>query len=158
MLKFKAELAQGGGHLYVFAFSEANLNRLEFNREAIFFDFGYAGHPDLYGLIMYFGQFKDPAEVAENIDVIRQSCVQFVDFNSNITVDTLRLFALPRSILEEFRETPYWGYNMKFEIGHPKDEQIFFSGPTEDAIEGYLKDSGLDFGPRKPYPGFGNKA
>ena len=56
MFKFVSHLPEG--NLYGFGLTETNLNRLEFNNEPIFFDFGYAGHPELFGLILYFRQFN----------------------------------------------------------------------------------------------------
>jgi len=74
MLKFTAEL-QNSGTLYGFGLAEANLNRLEFNNEPIFFDFGYAKHPELFGLILYFDEFYEPVEIAENVDAVKQRCI-----------------------------------------------------------------------------------
>jgi hypothetical protein len=71
MFKFVSGLEQG--NLYGFGLTEANLNRLEFNREPIFFDFGYANHPEIFGLILHTPEYKTPEDIAANIEELTSS-------------------------------------------------------------------------------------
>lgn len=155
MLKFFARLQNGGG-LYGFGLSEFNLNRLEFNDEPIFFDFGYVGHPNLFGLILYFGNFNDPIEVAANVEAVQEKCMPFIDPNRGVTGETLRVFPICKSIMQALRSTPLWSFEARVEIANPNDMQLFLSGRTEQELEEFFQRQGL-ISPRtkKTYKGFG---
>ncbi len=125
MLKFTAQLQNGGnlygfglsetlqngGNLYGFGLSETNLNRLQFNDEPIFFDFGYAGHPKLFGLILYFDEFEKPEQIAANIDAVKERCIPFINQKHGVTGETLRVFPIAKSIMEKLRNTPLWSFD-----------------------------------------------
>lgn len=154
MIKFTGDL-QNGGTLYGFGLSEANLNRLEFNDEPIFFDFGYNGNPELFGLIFYLGEFKEPADIAANPDAVSQRCIPFLNERHGVTVETLRVFPVAKSIMQTFRSTPLWSFQAHIEITNPNDLQLFFSGRTEQELEQYFQNAGL-IGSRtkRTYKGF----
>lgn len=156
MIKFVAELPQG--QMYGFGLTEANLNRLEFNNEPIFFDFGYAGHPKLFGLFSYLGKYQEPIDIAENIDAARENWIPFFDLERGITPETLRVFPIAWSIMEKFRSTPFWGFETQITIANPNDMQLIFSGRTGQEIEQYLQKGGL-MGPQTKYSsrGFGKQ-
>lgn len=140
MIKAIAEL-DSNGWLYLFGLTEGNLNRMEFNGEPIFFDFGYAGHLKLFGLIHYFPEFNRPEDI--KVEQLEGFCQAFVDLERNVTFETLRFFPLARSVMEKFRSTPFWGLNAYIEIAHSGDRQIFFAGQDEKAIEDYFVRAGL---------------
>ncbi|MBN3949421.1 MAG: hypothetical protein HWQ38_24325 [Nostoc sp. NMS7] len=154
MIKFLAEL-QNGGTLYGFGLAEANLNRLEFNNEPIFFDFEYAKHPELFGLILYFNEFEEPAEIAENIEAVQERSIPFIDEEHGVNGDTLRVFPIAKRIMREMR-TPLWSFQTKATITNPNDMQMFFSGRTEHELEQYFLEKGL-ISPKtkRTYKGFG---
>ena len=131
------------GKLYGFGLSEANLNRMEFNNEPIFFDFGYAGNSNLFGLILYLREFREPADIAASVDDIRIFCLPFFDRERGVTPETLRVFPFARSIMQKFRDTPYWGFDTYIRIAHKSDMQMFFAGRDEKDIEQYLRGAGL---------------
>jgi hypothetical protein len=157
VIKFTA-LLQNGGNLYGFGLSEANLNRLEFNDEPIFFDFGYAGHPELFGLILYFGEFEEPAEIAANADAVNDHCIPFIDEKRGVTAETLRVFPIAKRIMRELRGTPLWSFQAKIHITNPSDMQMFLSGRTEHELEQYFLEKGL-ISPqtKRTYKGFGKR-
>lgn len=128
--------------MYGFGLTESDLNRLEFNREAIFFDFGYAGHPELFGLVFYL-DVEYPIEVIQNVEQIEQRCSSYLDPIKGITVDSLRVFPLVRSIVSKFRYTPYWAFETHIEITHPEDQQVFFAGRDERDIKHLIRSTGL---------------
>lgn len=157
MIKFTGGL-QNGGTLYGFGLSESNLNRLEFNDEPIFFDFEYAEHPELFGLIFYMGEFKEPADIAANLDAVSQRCIPFLDAKHGVTVETLRVFPISKSIMQTFRETPLWSFQAHIEIINPNDLQLFFSGRTEQELEQYFQNAGLvGSQTKRTYKGFGKR-
>lgn len=157
MIKIAAGL-QNGGSLYGFGLSEANLNRLEFNNEPIFFDFGYAGIPKLFGLILYFGEFAKPEEIAVNPDAVKERCIPFVNEKRGVTGETLRVFPIAKSIMETFRSTPFWCFQAHIEITNSSDIQLFFSGRTEQELEQWFRDKGLITAQTKQtYEGFGRQ-
>lgn len=158
MIKFTAAL-QNGGTLYGFGLAEANLNRLEFNDEPIFFDFGYASHPEMFGLILYMGEFREPAEIAANPETVGKRCIPLLDEKHGVTVETLRVFPIAKSIMETLRGIPLWSFQAHIEVTHPNDLQLFFSGRTEQELEQYFQDKGL-VTPRtkRTYKGFGRQA
>jgi hypothetical protein len=157
MIKFVAAL-QGSGNLYGFGLSETNLNRLEFNDEPIFFDFGYTGHPELFGLILYFGEFEEPVEIAANADAVNDRCIPFIDEKRGVTGETLRVFPIAKRIMRELRGTPLWSFQAKTQITNPNDMQMFFSGRTEHELEQYFLEKGL-ISPqtKRTYKGFGKR-
>lgn len=140
MIKAVAELGSDGW-LYLFGLTEGNLNRMEFNREPIFFDFGYAGNPELFGLIHYFPEFDRPEDV--KVEQLERFCQALIDLERGVTFETLRFFPLARSVMEKFRSTPFWGLNAHIEIAKSGDRQIFFAGKDEQAIEEYFVKAGL---------------
>jgi hypothetical protein len=157
MLKFTAEL-QNGGNLYGFGLSEANLNRLQFNDEPIFFDFGYAGHPKLFGLILYFGEFEQPEEIATNIDAVQRRCIPFISQEHGATGKTLRVFPMANSIVQKLRNTPFWAFETQNEITNSSDKQWFLAGRTEREIADFFVQSGFVKPQTKPtYKGFGKR-
>lgn len=137
MLKFIAKL-ENGDNLYGFGLSESNLNRLQFNDEPIFFDFEYAGHPELFGLFIYFDEFQTPEEAASNLDVVKERCIPFIDESQGISGETLRFFPIVKSVMQKFRDTPFWGFDAKIKITNPNDQQLIFSGRTEQEMRQYL--------------------
>jgi hypothetical protein len=154
MIKFTAKL-QNGGILYGFGLAEANLNRLEFNDEPIFFDFGYANYPELFGLIFYMSQFEEPAEIAENFDAVKERIVPFVNEKHGVNGDTLRVFPIAKRIMRELR-TPLWSFQSRIEITNHNDMQMFFSGRTEQELEDYFQSKGLiRQQTKRTYKGFG---
>jgi hypothetical protein len=154
MFKFVSELPQG--NFYGFGLPESDLNRMEFNRESLFFDFGYARRPDLFGLILFIPEFYYPSEITQNIDLVKRSCLPFLDQARGVIPDTLRVFPIAKSVMAKFRESPYWGLQTQIEIAHPEDKQVFFSGPDEQAIENYLRQSGaITPQTKRTFRGFG---
>jgi hypothetical protein len=143
-----------GGMVYMFGFSEANLNRMEFNREPIFFDFGYADRPDLFGLIHFFPGFKSPED--SDFREIEATAKATLNPDRGVTMETLRFFVLGQKIMGEFRQTPFWGHETHVEIGHPNDSQILFAARTEEDVERYFVQNGL-IGPKtaRSCKGFG---
>ncbi len=142
MIKFTASL-QNGGNLYGFGLTETNLNRLEFNNEPIFFDFGYAGTPKLFGLILYFGEFEAPEQIAANVDVVKEQCIPFFDETRGVTGETLRVFFLAKSVMQKMRNTPLWAFDAQIEITNPNDKQLIFAGRTEQELEEFFVQNGL---------------
>lgn len=154
MFKFIAKLGNNGT-LYGFGLSETDLNRLEFNKDPIFFDFGYAGHSQLFGLILYLEEFKTPTEMVANVDVINNRCIPFLDSNRGVTVKTLRVFPISRDILKKLRDTPLWAFDTLIEITNPNDVQLFFSGRTEQEIEKHFRSLGyINSQTKQTYKGF----
>jgi hypothetical protein len=139
MIKFTGSI-DDGGTLYGFGLTEANLNRLVFNQEPIFFDFGYAGLPHLFGLILY---FDCPAPEDLSLETVQAAVIPFLDSARGVTVNTLRLMALTKSIVDQFRAVPFWQHSTKIAIAHENDVEMIFSGPDEGAIEKYFVDTGL---------------
>ncbi len=157
MLKFTAEL-QNGGNLYGFGLSETNLNRLEFNDEPIFFDFGYASHPELFGLILYFGEFEKPEQIAANIDAVKHRCIPFINQKYGVTPETLRVFPLAKSIMEKLRNTRLWAFDAQIEITNPSDKQLILAGRTEQELEEFFVQNGFVRPQTKRiYKGFGKR-
>ncbi|MHC5859565.1 hypothetical protein [Nostoc sp.] len=154
MFKFISKLTHG--NLYGFGLTEANLNRMEFNNEPIFFDFGYAGFPKLFGLILYTPEYKQPEDIAANVEAVKKLCIPFLNLEQGVTPESLHFFPLASKVVNEFRSTPFWGYSTQVEITNPADQQIFFAGRDEQSIEGYFKKSGL-ISPQtqRTYKGFG---
>ena len=142
MIKFVAELI-GEGHLYGFGLTEANLNRMQFNEEPIFFDFGYCGHPELFGLILYMDGFKEPEDIAANIEVLEQRLIPFLNVEHGVTIDTLLVLPIAESIMQKFRTTPFWGFTTQTKITNPADQQLVFAGRDKKDIEQYLQKTGL---------------
>ncbi|MHC5779313.1 hypothetical protein [Nostoc sp.] len=141
MIKFLAKL-QNGGTLYGFGLAEANLNRLEFNNEPIFFDFEYAQHPGLFGLILYFDEFEEPVQITENAEAVGDRCVPFINEEHGVTGETLRVFPIAKRIMREMR-TPLYCFKTEIEITNPNDIGLFFSGRTEHELEKYFQEQGL---------------
>jgi hypothetical protein len=139
MIKFTGQM-DNGGTLYGFGLSESNLNRLVFNQEPIFFSFDYAGHPHLFGLILY---FDCPTPEKLGLEAVQHACLPFLSPKHGVTVDTLRVMALTKSIVDQFRATPFWQHSTKILITHPEDIQTIFTGPDEQAIEEYMRGAGL---------------
>ncbi len=157
MIKFTASL-KPQGTLYGFGLSEANLNRLEFNSEPIFFDFGYCDRPDLFGLILYLEVFKTPEDIANNLETVQLHCLPFINPDRGVTTETLRVFPIARNIMAKFRRSPYWGFETSVEITNPHDKQMFFAGTTEQNIEQYLQNGGfLSVKTKRTFKGFGKK-
>lgn len=155
MFKFTGEMEQGT--LYGFGLSEVNLNRLEFNREPILFDFGYAGVPNVFGLIIYL-DFSTPEEAAASMDVVRTAVVPYLNPSAGITVESLRLFPIVRSVMKQFREVPFWGFDTATPIGDPADKQLFFAARDERDIKEYLMANGVvPKPPKPPFRGFGKQ-
>lgn len=143
MIKFTAELGRGG-HLFGFGLSETDLNRLEFNKEPIIFDFGYIDQPHLIGLILYMGQYEEPDDdITPTLDELKAATSPFLDNHQGITAETLRIFYIAHSILYQWRKTPFWGFETAVEITHPNDRQLFAAGRTDEEIIDYLVESGL---------------
>jgi hypothetical protein len=143
MLKFTAKM-QNGGTLYGFGLAESNLNRLEFNDEPIFFSFEYAGHPKLFGLILYLGQFETPEEISANGEaVVSDRSIPFINEKHGVTGETLSVFPIARSIMEKMRSTPLWSFETQAQITNSNDIQLFFSGRTEQELRDYFIEGGL---------------
>jgi hypothetical protein len=70
---------------------------------------------------------------------------------------TLYGFGLTASNLTrmEFKQTNYWVFGTKINITHPKDQQIFFSGPDAKAIKEHLKGFGQGPSTKQTTKGFG---
>lgn len=103
----------------------------------------YAGNPDLFGLILYFNEFSEPAEIAKNLNAVKLRCVPFLNKEYGVTEETLRIFPIAARIMKELRATPRWCFQAHTEIDHPLDTQLFFSGRTEQELEQYFRDKGL---------------
>lgn len=142
MIKFLAG-NPAGRRVFGFGLSEANLNRMQFNNEPLFFDFGYAGNPELFGLILYVGDFDTPEQIHANLEQVKQRALPAFNLGRGVSPESLRMFVLSRDIVEKFRQIPFWGFNTALEITHPEDQQLFFSGRTEQDIEAYLIKEGL---------------
>lgn len=154
MYKFTGEMDQGT--LYGFGFSEVNLNRLEFNREPILFDFGYAGVPDVFGLILYV-DFKDPEEAVANMEAVKAAALPYLKPDAGITVNTLRMFPIVRSVMQQFRAVPFWGFDVAIPISNPADKQLFFAARDEQAIREYLVTNVIPKTPKPQFRGFGKQ-
>ena len=133
----------GAGRLYGFGLTETDLNRMEFNQEALFFDFGYVGAPGLHGLILYMDAFATAEDIAQDIAEIERQKAGFLKEHGAITPDSLRVFPLARNAMQQFRAVPFWAYGTQFELLHPDDRQMFFSGRDDQAIKEYLMAGGL---------------
>lgn len=158
MIKFTAQSGEGAT-IYGFGLTEANLNRLEFNKEPIFFDFGYAGHPELFGLISYLDQFEEPEYIAADINAAKESCIPFFDSEHGVTPKTLHFFPIAQSVMQKFRSTPFWGCDTQIQITHPCDAQLIFAGRTEKEIEEYLQSAGfISPQTKRSYKGFEKRA
>jgi hypothetical protein len=154
MIKFIAPIAKG--NLYGFGLTENELNRMEFNNETIFFDFGYADQPKLFGLILYLESFQKPEDILNNFDALTVQCLPFFNSERGVTSETLRVFPMAKNIMQEFRNTPFWGYSTQIEITNPNDQQLIFAGKDEQAIEEYLQRAGLlTTKTKRTYKGFG---
>ncbi|MEH2135405.1 hypothetical protein [Nostoc sp.] len=153
MLKLTAKL-KNSGTLYCFGLSETNLNRLEFNNEPIFFDFDYAGHSDLFGLILYFDEFKEPTEIAANPHAVERRCIPFLNEKHNVTEKTLRVFPIAQNIMKTLRSKPLWSFQSKTQIANPDDIQLFLSARTEQELEQYFRREGFISPQTKEYKGF----
>lgn len=127
----------------MFGLTEGNLNRLQFNSEPIFFSFDYVGHPELFGLIVYLDEYATPEEVNADLERVKLHALPFLDDAHGVTPETLRMFPIARSIMQEFRNTPYWAYKTAVPIWHPNDQQMFFAGKTEHDMAAYLEEAGL---------------
>lgn len=133
MIKFLAPLTQG--HLYGFGLVEAELNRLEYEREPIIFDFGFAKKPKIIGLIEYLPQFTTPEDIAANIDAVQKYCLRLRGrMNKN-----LRFFPISQGIMQTLRNKPYWGFECQVEIASPGDRQLLFAGKDEEEIKKYFE-------------------
>lgn len=144
MIKLFSKLPEGEGHFYGFGFTETNLNRLEYNNEPIFFDFSYAGRPDLFGLIMYLPEYETPEDMAADIENVALRAVPFLKAEYGVTIETLRFFVIPRTVFSRLRKLDFWGYNLNLNITNPNDIQILFAGTDELAIERYFSGNGLE--------------
>jgi hypothetical protein len=142
VIKFTTKLDQGG-HLYRFGLSETDLNRLEFNKEPIFFDFGYAGYPHLFGVILYMSEYEEPENVLPSMEQIKARCLPLFEAEQGVTLETLRVFLIARSILSRCRSTFFHGFSVAIEISHPQDKQVFFAGRTDEEIAACLVKEGL---------------
>ena len=140
MIKLTADLDEG--KFYFFGLTEANLNRMEFNNEPIFFDFGYVGHPELFGLIFFMGEFASPIEIAQNPEAVERYVTPFLDECRGITFESIRVFPISQNIMRQLR-VRYWGSETAIAIAHPKDRQMFFAGRDELDIESYFRKAGL---------------
>jgi hypothetical protein len=130
-----------GGRVFTFGFTDVDLNRIEFNKEPILIDFGFAGCPDLFGFIHYFPEFAEAEEI--DLAIVAQSTKAILSTNPNVTIDRLYVFPFARNAMEKFRNTPFFGFPTQVPITHPKDQQFFFAGSTEQAIESHLAQHGL---------------
>lgn len=158
MIKFTAERASGG-MLYGFGLTEANLNRMQFNDEPIFFDFGYTGRPDLFGLFLYCSKLKTPKDIAANADEIKTYALPFFNEERGVVPGSLLFFPIARSVMRDLRNKPYWGYDTYIEIADARDMQLIFSGPDEESIRRYFAKAGF-ISPRtkQAYKGFGRRS
>ena len=141
MIKFVAQLEQG--NLYGFGFTDTNLNRLEFNDEPIFFCFDYAGHPELFGLILYMGEFQNPIDLQQNMDALIPLRNFFVNPTKGITTDTLLVFPIVRSVMQKFREKPFWALETHTMVTTPGDKQMFFCGTDDQTMTAYFREAGF---------------
>ncbi|MFN6572399.1 MAG: hypothetical protein RMY31_035400 [Dendronalium sp. ChiSLP03b] len=116
---------------------------MQFNDEPIFFDFGYAGYPKLFGLILYFGEFETPEQIAANIDAVKQRCIPFINQKYGVTGQTLRVFPLAKNVMDKLRNTPLWAFDTQIEIANPNDKQLIFAGRTEQELEEFFVQSGF---------------
>lgn len=142
MIRFTADL-QNSGTLYGFGLTETNLNRMQFNQEPIFFSFEYAGSPGLFGLILYMGQFNKPEDIKQNPLVVEEACTPFLLPERGVTFNSLRVFPIAQSVMEEFREKPFWSHQTRIEIGSKNDVQLFFAGPDEKSMSQFFQNAGL---------------
>ena len=155
MIKFVSSMPEGD--LYGFALTEGNLNRLEFNQEVIFFDFGYAGHPTLFGMIAYLPHYPTALDMLADIDSITGMALDVAsDISEVVTPATLRFFPFAHEVMQRFRSTPFWAFDTSISIAKPGDRQMFFSGRTEQDIEEYFARHGF-IGPetKRMAQGFG---
>jgi hypothetical protein len=153
MIKFVSHLDKG--NLYGFGLTKDNLNRMEFNNEPLFFDFGYAGQPDLFGLILYLPEFEKPEDV--NVKAVAQYCIPFFNLDRGVLPETLRVFPMVQSVIQQFRSVPYWALETKVEITNQHDIQMFFAGRDEQDIEEYFQRAGfLTAKTKRTTKGFGN--
>jgi hypothetical protein len=142
MIKFCLQM-ESNATLYGFGLTEANLNRIEFNKEPIFFNFDYAGHPNLWGLILFLERYGKAEAIKADLGNVALSCERFLDERRGVTLDTLRVFPFGRDVMDEFRRTNYWAFATTVNVTDAKDQQLFFAGPDENAIEEYMQRAGL---------------
>lgn len=142
MIKFTAELFNGGT-LYGFGLSEANLNRMEFNHEPIFFDFGYAKMSNLFGLILYLDKYATPEEILDNFEEIRKLQLPFLNMPRGVTPETLIIFPMARNIMARLRKEKFWCFETNVNIKSAHDKQIFLAARTEQEIEKFFLDAGF---------------
>lgn len=126
------------GNVFLFGLSEGNLNRLEFNQEPIFFDFGYAKAPHLYGLIIHNKEYQTPKDIGKDPSFLIESVQRYYDKSKGVTPDTLHIFPIVKIVLEKLRSTPFWAEQANCPILTPFDSQMFFSGRTEEEIKEYF--------------------
>lgn len=147
MIRFAANTVTG--RLYGFGLTEANLNRLQFNREFIFIDFATMDTPGYFGLIVH-QDVESPHQV--DLDLLQPFVAMVLDEKRGVTVDSLRAFVLDSGTIAKLRKCQPFTTNV--EISKPDDIQMFFWGRTEDEIKLALADF---IGPstRKTRKGFG---
>lgn len=141
MIKFCALM--DSGMLYGFGLTEANLNRMEFNKESIFFSFDYAGHPEIWALLLFLEEYGKAEEIIDGLQDVSLLGEQFLDEARGVTPDTLRIFPFGREVMDKLRRMDYWAFGASVEIKHPDDQQLFFAGPDEKAIKRYMYGLGL---------------
>lgn len=108
------------------------MTNVEMDQGEVLFDFGYAGAPDLFGLIKLAVESK-PASARAFIEEAAQNYA-----DRGVTVNNLRLFAFGPETTQKFRDVPFWRVECNVEISHPKDSQIVFAAPTDEAIRLHL--------------------
>jgi hypothetical protein len=132
-----------GGTAFIFGLTEVNLNRLQFNQEPIFFDFGYIDRPDLYGLIFHVPGVEKLSEV--DPDILYQIVAPFL--SKTVTKSNLKVFAITEGIMARMRQTPFWGFKYAAQITAPQDSQLIFAASDNAAIERYFQEQGF-IGPK----------
>ena len=140
---------------YGFGLSEANMNRLQFNHEPIFFDYAFAGTPNVYGLILCMYDFPEPEDIIACPEAVNHLAIPYL--NHRVTFDNLRVFPVCRSVTDKLKEDPTYCFAVDCPILKPGDRQVFFAGRTEEEMEQYFSDIGLITAKTKKYKpkGFG---
>lgn len=128
--------SEHSGTIFIFGLTKVNLNRLQFNQEPIFFDFGYIDRPDLYGLIFHVPGIENLSEVDPNI--LHQSAAPFL--SKTVTRSNLKVFAITEGVMTRMRKTDFWGFRYTAPITGPQDSQLIFAASDNAAIEQYFQE------------------
>lgn len=139
----KCVIQNESGDIYLFGLSETDLNRMEFNKESILFNFGYVNRPDLYGAVLYLNQFFNWAEAVEDLKAVYYEITNLYDKKQGINAQTLKPFIITRDILRKLRNTPFWTFKTHLKSTKSNDVQMFFAADDEVSMMERFRKEGL---------------